>query len=151
MLTPADREDLTRRLDFLLDEVADFHLYQSVTWEDYKDRRKRREVERWIENIINASIDIAKVLLSVKGLEIPQTYREILRDISLTNLFREELGLKISEWASIRNKLAHEYIDIRWDAIKKFAKESQPLLIEFTNIIKKYLTESSSDSIEKEI
>ena len=151
MLTPADREDLTRRLDFLLDEVADFHLYQSVTWEDYKDRRKRREVERWIENIINASIDIAKVLLSVKGLEIPQTYREILRDISLTNLFREELGLKISEWASIRNKLAHEYIDIRWDAIKKFVKESQPLLIEFTNIIKKYLTESLSDSIEKEI
>lgn len=151
MLTPADREDLTRRLDFLLDEVADFHLYQSVTWEDYKDRRKRREVERWIENIINASIDIAKVLLSVKGLEIPQTYREILRDISLTNLFREELGLKISEWASIRNKLAHEYIDIRWDAIKKFVKESQSLLIEFTNIIKKYLTESLSDSIEKEI
>lgn len=151
MLTPADHEDLTRRLDFLLDEVADFHLYQSVTWEDYKDRRKRREVERWIENIINASIDIAKVLLSVKGLEIPQTYREILRDISLTNLFREELGLKISEWASIRNKLAHEYIDIRWDAIKKFVKESQPLLIEFTNIIKKYLTESLSDSIEREI
>ena len=151
MLTPADHEDLTRRLDFLLDEVADFHLYQSVTWEDYKNRRKRREVERWIENIINASIDIAKVLLSVKGLEIPQTYREILRDISLTNLFREELGLKISEWASIRNKLAHEYIDIRWDAIKKFVKESQPLLIEFTNIIKKYLTESLSDSIEKEI
>ena len=151
MLTPADREDLTRRLDFLLDEVADFHLYQSVTWEDYKDRRKRREVERWIENIINASIDIAKVLLSVKGLEIPQTYREILRDISLTNLFREELGLKISEWASIRNKLAHEYIDIRWDAIKKFVKESQPSLIEFTNIIKKYLTESLSDSIEREI
>jgi len=122
MLTPADREDLTKRLDFLLDEVADFHLYQSVTWEDYKDRRKRREVERWIENIINASIDIAKVLLSVKGLEIPQTYREILRNISLTNLFREELGLKISEWVSIRNKLAHEYIDIRWDAIKKFVK-----------------------------
>ena len=151
MLTPADREDLTKRLDFLLDEVADFHLYQSVTWEDYKNRRKRREVERWIENIINASIDIAKVLLSVKGLEIPQTYREILRDISLTNLFREELGLKISEWASIRNKLAHEYIDIRWDAIKKFVKESQPSLIEFTNIIKKYLTESLSDSIEREI
>lgn len=151
MLTPADREDLTRRLDFLLDEVADFHLYQSVTWEDYKDRRKRREVERWIENIINASIDIAKVLLSIKGLEIPQTYREILRNLSLTNLFRKELGFEISEWASIRNKLAHEYIDIRWDAIKKFVKESQPLLIEFTNIIKKYLTESLSDSKEKEI
>ncbi|MEK7789667.1 MAG: HepT-like ribonuclease domain-containing protein, partial [Planctomycetota bacterium] len=75
----------------------------------------------------------------------------IQRNISLTNLFREELGLKISEWASIRNKLAHEYIDIRWDAIKKFVKESQPSLIEFTNIIKKYLTESLSDSIEREI
>lgn len=150
MLTPADHEDLTRRLDFLLDEVADFHLYQSVTWEDYKDRRKRREVERWIENIINSSIDIAKVLLSIKGLEIPQTYREILRNLSLTNLFRKELGFEISEWASIRNKLAHEYIDIRWDAIKKFIKESQPLLTEFTNGVKDFLLNSLSHGENKE-
>jgi uncharacterized protein YutE (UPF0331/DUF86 family) len=78
-------------------------------------------------------------LLSVKGLEIPQTYREILRNLSLTNLFRKELGLEISEWASIRNKLSHEYIDIRWDAIKKFIKESQPLLTEFTNDVKNFL------------
>ena len=139
MLTPADHEDLTRRLDFLLDEAADFNLYQSLTWEDYKEKRKRREVERWIEKIINASIDIAKVLLSIKGLEIPQTYREILRNLSLTNLFRKELGFEISEWASIRNKRAHEYIDIRWDAIKKFIKESQPLLTEFTNGVKNFL------------
>lgn len=139
MLTPADHEDLTRRLDFLLDEAADFNLYQSLTWEDYKEKRKRREVERWIENIINSSIDIAKVLLSIKGLEIPQTYREIHRNLSLTNLFRKELGFEISEWASIRNKLAHEYIDIRWDAIKKFIKESQPLLTEFTNGVKNFL------------
>ncbi|MFN3533150.1 MAG: type VII toxin-antitoxin system HepT family RNase toxin [Candidatus Brocadia sp.] len=144
MLTPADREDLIRRLDFLSDEIADFHLYQSLTWEDYKDRRKRREVERWIENIINVLIDIAKILLSTKAMEIPQTYREILRNISLTNLFRKELGLEISEWASIRNKLAHEYIDIRWDAIKKFIKESQPLLAEFTSGVKNYLLNPQS-------
>lgn len=150
MLTPADREDLTRRLDFLLDETADFHLYKSLTWEDYKDKRKRREVERWIENIINSSIDIAKVLLSIKGLEIPQTYREILRNLSLTNLFRKGLEFEISEWASIRNKLAHEYIDIRWDAIKKFIKESQPLLTEFTNGVKNYLLNSLSDGENKE-
>lgn len=75
MLTPADHEDLTRRLDFLLDETADFNLYQSLTWEDYKEKRKRR----------------------------------------------------------------HEYIDIRWDAIKKFIKESQPLLTEFSNGVKNFL------------
>ena len=53
MLTPADHEALTRRLDFLLDEAADFNLYRSLTWEGYREKRKRREVERWIENIIN--------------------------------------------------------------------------------------------------
>jgi len=30
-------------------------------------------------------------------------------------------------------------IDIRWDAIKKFIKESQPLLTEFTNGVKNFL------------
>jgi uncharacterized protein YutE (UPF0331/DUF86 family) len=66
-------------------------------------------------------------------------------DLTLTNLFRKDLGLEISEWASVRNKLAHEYIDIRWDAIKEFIKESQPLLTEFTNNVKTYLLNSLSD------
>jgi len=41
-------------------------------------------------------------------------------------------------------------IDIRWDAIKKFIKESQPLLTEFTNGVKDFLLNSLSHGENKE-
>jgi len=56
---------LTRLLDFLENELKDYKKFESLLWEDYnKDRSKRRDVERWIENIVNSSIDITKIILS---------------------------------------------------------------------------------------
>jgi uncharacterized protein YutE (UPF0331/DUF86 family) len=58
---------LTRHLDFLENELKDYEKFESLSWEDYnKHRSKRRDVERWVENIVNSSIDIAKIILKQK-------------------------------------------------------------------------------------
>ncbi len=62
--------------------------------EYFKERSKRRDIERWIENIINSSIDISK-------------------------------------WVRFRNIIAHEYLDIRWNSIKKFIQETEVLYKNF--------------------
>jgi len=40
-------------------------------------------VERWIENLVNASTDIAKILLASSKQVAPQTYRETLLHLSV--------------------------------------------------------------------
>jgi uncharacterized protein YutE (UPF0331/DUF86 family) len=78
------------------------------------------EIERWVECIINATLDISKMFLTISGKEIPETSREIL--FQTGSRIYNELGKAggFSELAKIRNTLAHRYLDIRWGDIKRF-------------------------------
>ena len=74
-LLPEDRERLIRYVDFMESELSDFSKFLKIDWKTYnKDRDTRRNLERWIENIVNSSIDIAKVILALEDRGIPHQY-----------------------------------------------------------------------------
>jgi uncharacterized protein len=67
-LTPEDRTRLVRRIGFLREELAELAAFAEVGIEAYRgSRSRRREMERWAENIANATIDIAKIVLGSQG------------------------------------------------------------------------------------
>jgi uncharacterized protein YutE (UPF0331/DUF86 family) len=137
-----DRERVIKLLDYLESEVDDYPVFSNLSWETYhKDKEKRRNVERWIENIVMSSIDIAKVLLASENRPIPDSYKEILYHIGLVGDFGEEFGKKLSKWAGLRNIVVHEYLDIRWRNIKGFISESEPVYKQLIKGIKKILKE----------
>ncbi|MBI5207062.1 MAG: DUF86 domain-containing protein [Candidatus Firestonebacteria bacterium] len=72
----------------------------------------------------------------IEDRRIPQTYKEILKELGATKYFDEEFGDNISQWAGLRNILAHEYIDIRWDSIKKFLQSAEPVYKQLVSKIK---------------
>ncbi|MGR3309207.1 MAG: DUF86 domain-containing protein [Candidatus Brocadiales bacterium] len=124
-------ERLMVRLDFLKLQMEDYPRYQKVDWNEYsKDRFLRREIERWVEDTINCVIDIVKIILSREKLPIPNTNKELLKAIETVGDFEKGFGEGISRWASIRNKLAHEYLDLKWEGVKDFLS-SFNLLVEF--------------------
>ena len=45
----------------------------------------------------------------------------------------------LSKWAGLRNILAHEYIDLRWESIKKFIDSAEPVFVELCEKIKSLL------------
>jgi uncharacterized protein YutE (UPF0331/DUF86 family) len=123
-----DRERLIRLLDYLESEVDEFAMFSDLTWEIYqKDKVKRRNVERWIENIVMSATDLVKVLLASENRPIPDSYKEILYNVGLIADFDEEFGKRLSRWAGLRNIVVHEYLDIRWRSIREFIKESEPV------------------------
>ena len=95
--------------------------------------------KRWVENLINSLIDISKIILTIEKVTLPETYREIAFSLSLVNEFDKEGIEKLSGWVRLRNIIAHEYLDIRWDSIKKFIEQTQPLYCAFLEKIKEYL------------
>ncbi len=130
MLVERDRERLIKHLEFMVGELADFQKFAEYSWNDYQfDRDKRRNIERWIENIANSVIDIAKILIAAENYPIPQSYREILFAFG-AKYFNEEFGKKIERWATLRNVVTHEYLDIKWNTVKAFLGNSKPLLDE---------------------
>ena len=124
-LTPVDRDRLIRILDFLDSELTDAHMFSNLSSRAYfTDTAVRRNVERWVENLVNASIDTAKIVLASQGQRIPQTYRETLLRLSILPGFDIHAVEKMAEYTSLRNLLAHEYLDITYPRIKAFSEEA---------------------------
>lgn len=137
-----ERERLIRLLDYLESEVSEYPTFADLTWEIYqKDKPARRNVERWIENIVMSSIDLAKVLLASENRPIPDSYKETLYNIGLLGEFDEEFGRRLSKWAGLGNIVAHEYLDIRWKNIREFIKESEPAFAGLVKGVKKMLAQ----------
>lgn len=139
MLAERDKERLIKHLEFMAGELGDFQKFTGYTWNDYQfDRDKRRNIERWIENLTNSVIDIAKILIAAENYPMPQSYREILFAFG-AKYFNEEFGKRIERWATLRNVVTHEYLDIKWNTIKAFLSESKPFLDEIHSKVKEAL------------
>ena len=131
---------LIRHITFLEDELRDYENFKSLSQNEYnKERDKRRNVERWIENIINSSIDIAKIILASEKILLPDTYRESIAMLSLVPNFDKETIEYLTEWVRLRNIISHEYLDIRWNSINRFIHEAMPIYMAFLEMIKKYV------------
>lgn len=134
------KERLLRHISFLEKELEDYSLFQTLDWVTYNtNRSKRRDVERWIENIVNSSIDISKLILNAEEITLPETYREIVSFVGLVEGFKREEIEKVAQWVGFRNIVAHEYLDIRWNLIKKFIQETDALYKGFLKHVKFYL------------
>jgi uncharacterized protein YutE (UPF0331/DUF86 family)/predicted nucleotidyltransferase len=139
-LSEEDKLILKKRLMFLEQELSDFPAFKNITQREYiENRQAKRNVERWVENIINASLDITKTLLASRRKPIPETYREIFWSMQLLPGFSTKLAEKFAGWASLRNILAHEYLDLRWREISEFIKTAKPYFVQFTDRVKKLL------------
>ncbi|MCK4761204.1 MAG: DUF86 domain-containing protein [Candidatus Aminicenantes bacterium] len=134
----ADR--LVRHISFLEAELEDYIKFKKLTRPEYlKERDKRRNVERWIENIINSTVDISRVILNIEGIPIPDTYRRVVAMVSTVEGLEGANAEKLSKWVRFRNVVAHEYLDIKWSSITKFINESERPYKNFIPVVKKYL------------
>lgn len=134
------KDRLVRHLNFLEDESKDYDQFKRLSREEYlTDRDKRRNVERWIENIINSTVDISRVILTNEGIVIPDTYRRIVAMISTVEGLETVDAERLSKWVRFRNIVTHEYLDIKWNSISRFVNETDLLYKNFIETIKQYI------------
>ncbi|MFH1170684.1 MAG: HepT-like ribonuclease domain-containing protein [Candidatus Vogelbacteria bacterium] len=145
-LSPIDRDRLERLIDFLSHETVDFKRFSTATQQDYQhDVMLKRALERWAENIVNSSIDIAQILLASAKRSIPQTYKSILQDLAFLPNFDKVIAESLAEFTHMRNILAHEYLDIRFSLLSKFIATAPPAYNYLINFCKEKLQINKSD------
>ena len=136
------QQRLLRHLDFLEIEIKDYAKFENLKQNDYvSDIDKRRNVEKWIENIINSSIDISKIVLTLEGINLPDNYKGIVASISAVKDFSKVESEVLSQWVKFRNIVVHEYLDIRWPSIRKFIDQTEPYYRCLLEKAKEYLEE----------
>jgi uncharacterized protein YutE (UPF0331/DUF86 family) len=122
-LTAVQALAVRARTEFVRSELADLGAHRDMDWTAYQeDRSRRRNVERIAENVANAAVDIAKILLAAAGGPVPATYREVVLATAPAGLADEVMAAELARLAQLRNALSHRYLDYRWDALKWFLR-----------------------------
>lgn len=134
-----DKLRLVPHIDYLEKELQFLQKYKKeIDWKSYQSTRgKRLEIERWVECLINATLDISKMFLTLSGGDVPETSREILFKMASFIYKEEEEAETFSKLAKIRNTLAHRYLDIRWQDIKMFLQIAPEVYPPFLKYVKK--------------
>jgi len=123
-LKPEQKESILSRLAFLEAELNDLQRLQSTTWQIYStDNTTRRNIERLAENVTNACIDIAKIVIAGEATEMPVTYKEVIQKLGLLDFIPKKLAEELIRLVDIRNTLAHQYLDLKWDKKNSFYKK----------------------------
>lgn len=144
-LTEEDRLKLVNIADFLTTELEDSSEFTAINQSEYfSNPHKRRELERLVENIANASIDIAKTILASQKERLPDTYVKIMLSLGKLPGFDEKVAENLSNLAKLRNLLAHEYLDIRFAKIRKFLDSAADLYGYLLDFTKKFLEQENS-------
>ncbi len=138
-LSPRDREKLKKIIDFLGQEMDSSDYFSVFSFIDYQDLHKRRDLERWVENMINSAIDIGEIILASERKKIPDYYKDIFVQLGLLTQFKSINVDRWTEWVKLRNILAHEYLDIKWQRIEDFVKNSKTYFKDFLESAKRFL------------
>lgn len=128
-LSAEDKTRFIERLQFLESEFVELGRFEKITEREFREEKpKRREMERWAENIMNATVDIAKIILASEKKAMPKTYEEILRDFGMLAGLNEEDAKQFSAFARLRNLLAHDRIKTFIKQFPELYKKSKPFL-----------------------
>ncbi|MEW6228692.1 MAG: HepT-like ribonuclease domain-containing protein [Bacillota bacterium] len=122
----ASRDSIIRRLEFARTELADLGDLGDLEFSRYtSDRLVRRNIERMIENVVNSLSDIGKIILSQADVEMPESYRDIFTKLASLGLIDPGLSARLADTTRLRNVLAHQYLDIKWEYIKAFLTQGR--------------------------
>src|SRR3989339_1389635 len=108
-------------LQFILQEIKEFEVeYNNKSWEQYhKDSKIQKLMDRTVENILTALLEVGGTILAEKGIAT-ENYKEVLRKTAELLNFTKEEQESLAKLAAQRNRLAHRYLDLKWESIKMF-------------------------------
>ena len=108
-------------LQFIGTEMKEFDEdYASKGWEEYqKDKKLQKLIDRTAENILTALVEVCGTILTQDNISV-ENYAQILRECSKKFGFSEDEQESLAKLAIQRNRLAHRYLNFRWQAISLF-------------------------------
>lgn len=115
------RGRISESVQFITEEMREFEReYSTKTWQDYqKDKKLQKLMDRTVENILTALIEVSGTLLTEEGIGA-ESYSDVLRKVSEFFGFSEDDQNSMAKLALQRNRLAHRYLNFRWQAVNMY-------------------------------
>ena len=147
-LSAIDRNRLQRILDFISTELKDRDRFRGITLDQYQgDRDLRRNLDRWVEMLINATIDTGKIVLASERRDVPYTYGQIPAELEAVERFSDLAG-RLRPLAALRNVLAHEYLELRFGRVQRFVASGADAVEQVARLARSWLRDRDAAAPE---
>lgn len=112
---------IAESLQFIGSELREFEQeYSNKTLEDYRSGAKLQKlIDRTVENILTALIETAGTILTQENIPV-ENYAQVLAECARLFGFSPDEQESFSKLALQRNRLAHRYLNFRWEAVSCF-------------------------------
>lgn len=148
-LSAIDRSRLQRILDFITTELQDRDRFRGVTLDRYQgDRDLRRNLDRWVEMLINAAIDTGKIVLASERRDVPYTYGQVLAELEAVERFSDLAG-RLRPLAALRNVLAREYLELRFGRVQRFVESGADAVDQVAGLARSWLRDRDAAAPEE--
>jgi len=92
-------------------------------------------MDRTVENILTALIEVCGTVITEEGVGA-DSYRDTLKNCARLLSFSLEEQDRFAGLAIQRNRLAHRYLNFRWQAIKMYNEQRDLILRLLTSILR---------------
>lgn len=115
---------------FITKEMDEFESdYSLKTWQEYQsDIKLQKLIDRTIENILTAFIEVCGTILTEENI-LAESYTDVMRKAGNFFGFGEEELETLAKLAIQRNRLAHRYLNFRWQVVR-FYTDNRDILIQ---------------------
>jgi uncharacterized protein YutE (UPF0331/DUF86 family) len=118
-----DRELLATRIAKIRERVRHLGRLDAVSREQFlASEVEQRAVERELQIVIEACLDIGHHVISREGLRRPNDYREVFVILREASIIDRDLGRRLEDMASFRNRLVHGYLDLDPSRVYEMAR-----------------------------
>ena len=132
---------LKRKLSKLKEYLRELQPFAKISLQDYLDDYKnKRTVERDIQLIVECATDINNHILVETQETPPKDYFTSFTELTKLRILPHKFALSIAETAGLRNRLVHEYEEIKDKIVYINIKKVLSLYQEYMEHIIKYLT-----------
>jgi len=112
-MTELDRALVRRKLAAIARNLADLAPIEALTLPQYlEDRLRRKAVERLLQEVVEAGVDVNLHVLRTLGVPLPGDYYTAFIDIGRHGVVSPDLAERLAPAAGLRNRLVHQYDEI---------------------------------------
>ena len=142
-MTPADRQTLARKLEYLRKQLNLLEEYRQLPKEALLvATEKRLAVERLLEISIQSIIDCSRLLITLEDWRGIRDERDALLILADKGIIKDELAEKLLKAKGFRNVLVHEYVEIDPELLASHLRNDVYDLWEFAVALAEFLDKS---------
>jgi uncharacterized protein YutE (UPF0331/DUF86 family) len=139
-VSPVQTEVIRRKLSVIINNLKALEPFDKISADDYAtDLYRRKAVERLLQELIEAAIDINTHIIVETGGPVPDNYFDTFLRMGELGALSMVLAKAIAPSAGLRNRLVHQYDELDNSIILKAVELAQEQYARYVKEIGTYL------------